>query len=172
MPAVASGEDRALFAALARVDARIRHAPEARVLVSCRLEGRAAGGMAAALGARASDPTLPVDAALEPALDAWTRLRSRRALRRLWHGQDDLRPHSQRLAARLRVAGGWIAELLRSQHFGMAWEALEAASPILRSRRLLAPPQLAAETAKACALLIRHPASPVPADLVRASAAG
>lgn len=183
VPAVASGEDRALFAALARVDARIRHAPEARVLVSCRLEGRAAGGMAAALWARVNDPALPVDPALEPALDAWTRLRSRRALRLLWQGQGE----PTRLAARLRVAPGQMAGILRERHFGAAWETLETASPVLRSRRSLAPAQLAAETAKACAMLVRHPlaaashmlapagfpaGSPLGAEAVPTSAAG
>jgi hypothetical protein len=40
------GEDRALFAALARTGARVRHPIDVRVFTSCRTSGRAAGGMA------------------------------------------------------------------------------------------------------------------------------
>ncbi len=40
------GEDRALFAALARTGARVRHPTDVRVFTSCRTAGRAAGGMA------------------------------------------------------------------------------------------------------------------------------
>jgi hypothetical protein len=40
------GEDRALFAALARTGARIRHPNDVRVFTSCRTAGRAVGGMA------------------------------------------------------------------------------------------------------------------------------
>ena len=41
VPAVALGEDRAFAAALQRAGARIRHAPEVRVVVSGRILGRA-----------------------------------------------------------------------------------------------------------------------------------
>jgi hypothetical protein len=44
MPATPFGEDRAFFDALRRIDARIRHAPGARVVVSARIVGRAPGG--------------------------------------------------------------------------------------------------------------------------------
>ncbi len=153
VPAVAAGEDRALFAALARIDARIRHAPEARVLVSCRLDGRAGGSMAATLRARAADPSMSVDAALEPAAAAWARLRARRALRWLWCGEAAGPGPAATLAAALRVAPDRLAALAAGRHFGAAWEALEAASPVLRRRRALLPGQLAAETARVRAII-------------------
>ena len=46
IPDVSVGEDRAFIAALRRVDARVRHAPEVHVTVSGRTEGRSPGGMA------------------------------------------------------------------------------------------------------------------------------
>jgi hypothetical protein len=45
-PGTPLGEDRAFFDALRRVDARIRHVPGVRVVVSARIVGRAPGGMA------------------------------------------------------------------------------------------------------------------------------
>ena len=87
LPAVPVGEDRALFEALIRADMRVRHCPAARVIVSCRLDGRAAGGMADTLRRRLAEAdAAPLDARLEPALDALFRLRCRRALRRLRAG--------------------------------------------------------------------------------------
>lgn len=153
LPAVPLGEDRALFAALARVDARIRHAPEASVTVSARLRGRARGGMADTLSARLRDPAgaLPDDR-LEPAADAWLRARARRALRRLRDG----RPRQgdpTRLGVALGVPPGRLRAILRLPHFGLAWEAFEAAAPLLARRRRLAAGEIAAETGKAAALV-------------------
>ena len=46
IPPVPIGEDRAFVEALRKVDTRIRHSPAVRVVVSGRIVGRAAGGMA------------------------------------------------------------------------------------------------------------------------------
>jgi GT2 family glycosyltransferase len=69
-PGIALGEDRTFFQALRQVDARIRHAPEVRVVVSGRTVGRAAGGMADTIRRRLARPDPIVDDRLEPAMDA------------------------------------------------------------------------------------------------------
>ena len=61
------GEDRALVAALRRVDARIRHALEVHVTVSGRTEGRSQGGMADTIRRRLTEPDALLDGRLEPA---------------------------------------------------------------------------------------------------------
>lgn len=46
IPAPPVAEDRALFAAIRRAGGRVRHAVDVRVFTSCRIDGRAPGGMA------------------------------------------------------------------------------------------------------------------------------
>ena len=148
VPLVPRGEDRALFRALDRIDARIRHSGAARVLVSCRLDGRAGGGMAETLRHRLADPEAPVDDRLEPARDAWRRFRVRRALRRLRAGLEE----AGRLQAALGLAPAMMDQVLAAPSFGLAWEALQAAAPSLR-RRLLLPSALPWETVQARRML-------------------
>lgn len=153
LPPVPLAEDRALFAALRRADARIRHAPEARVMVSCRLQGRASGGMADTLRNRLADPAAPVDERLEPAARAWFRARCRRALRLHWRG--DRRPGDPwRLALALRLPAERLLAIARHPRFGEAWEALQAASPVLRRRVRIAPAALAGESAIAGSIVL------------------
>jgi hypothetical protein len=153
LPPLAVGEDRALFAALARADMRIRHAPEPLVTVSCRLSGRARGGMADTLAQRLRDPAAtPVDGRLESALDAWTRFRARRALRRL---QVD-RPRvgdPPRLALALGITPARLRAIAALPSFGAAWEALQASSPRLGVPRAITVDRLAGEAGRARALL-------------------
>ena len=86
LPAVPVGEDRALFKAVRRAGMRVRHCPAARVTVSCRLDGRAAGGMADTLRRRGLDGDAPTDPRLEPMADAFWRFRCRRVFRRVQGG--------------------------------------------------------------------------------------
>ena len=151
VPAVPVGEDRALFAALARLDARIRHCPAARVVVSCRLDGRAAGGMAETMRRRLDDPEAPLDARLEAAVPALLRLRCRRLLRRLRSGEAPLRGTGW-LAMALGIMPQALRAALEAPGFGLAWDALEAAAPLLR-RRPLRPAALPQEIARAEAML-------------------
>jgi hypothetical protein len=61
IPPMAVGEDRAFAEALRRVDAHIRHAPTVRVIVSGRIIGRAAGGMADTICRRLTRPDEMLD---------------------------------------------------------------------------------------------------------------
>jgi len=79
IPTVALGEDRAFHAALRAADLRIRHAPEVRVVVSGRILGRAAGGMADTIRRRLVAPDLWLDDALEPVAARVLRLRRARS---------------------------------------------------------------------------------------------
>lgn len=154
LPPVPVGEDRALFAALIRADMRVRHCPAARVVASCRLDGRARGGMADTLRRRLAEAeAAPVDPRLEPALDALLRLRCRRALRRLRAGAP--RPGDPlRLALALGLSPARLRVIAALGGFWHAWEALQAASPLLRRRRCVRHAAgLPAETARAEALL-------------------
>ena len=86
VPAVASGEDNALVAAIERNGGRLRHAPDAWTEVSAREEGRASGGMAEEMRrwrrfAEGLEPHLLPDAAHWEAV-----FRRRRALRESYPG--------------------------------------------------------------------------------------
>jgi glycosyltransferase involved in cell wall biosynthesis len=70
IPPLPLGEDRAFFAALRRIDARIRHAPEVRVTASGGTRGRASGGMADTIRRRMVRPDEMLDERLEPAVNA------------------------------------------------------------------------------------------------------
>ncbi|HEV2673320.1 MAG TPA: glycosyltransferase [Aliidongia sp.] len=127
------GEDRALVAELLRRDARIRHCPEIRVTTSCRLIGRAAGGMADTLRQRVADPNAPCDETLEPVLDALHRNYWRAALRDRY---ETGRWGDRAWTAALGIAEDTATELDALPHFGAFWAAVERLGPSLRRRRL------------------------------------
>jgi Glycosyl transferase family 2 len=128
------GEDRALLQALEHRDAWIRHCPDTRVTTSCRLDGRAQGGMAETIRQRIADPEALCDEALEPVLDAIHRSYWRGTLRR------------QHAAGQLSEAGDWAdflgieqtlaTRLAAEPYFGAFWHQVERASPLLRAHRL------------------------------------
>ena len=147
IPVVPLGEDRAFFDALRRVDARIRHEPSISVVVSARTEGRASGGMADTMRRRMERPDPFLDARLEPAVDALQRVRLRRRLRETW--AMPRRDAAPAVAAQLGLPAAQLAELLCMNHFGAAWAAVEAASPVLRRRRRVPLEALPGQTARA-----------------------
>jgi hypothetical protein len=155
IPAIACGEDRAFLAALRRVDARIRHAPECRVVVSGRTEGRAAGGMADTIRRRLTAPDPFLDDRLEPA-DACARRATMRHLAGLVHaGSGDL----DALATELELDTRVVAAALGGPYFGTGWARLEAISARLGHVRVPVA-ELAVERARADALRYRAARDP------------
>lgn len=151
LPAVPVGEDRALFDAVRRAGMRVRHCPAARVTVSCRLVGRAPGGMADTLMRRGLDAAAPTDPRLEPAADAFWRFRCRRVFRRVQSGAG--RPGDVlRLSLALRLPAETVARAGREPRFWQAWHSLESASPVL-GRRAVSAPALERETRAAKLIL-------------------
>jgi Glycosyltransferase like family 2 len=161
-------EDRAFFDALRRVDARIRHAPEVRVVVSARLHGRALGGMADTMRRRIIQMDPFLDARVEPAKAAARRAHTRGKLRRMWAVGSARVSELSQVAARLGIRMEslalrfeivptlWRAEADKCPHsrsagrphFGTAWGQLEQQCRMLH-RRLVPPDSLPAETAHA-----------------------
>ncbi|MBR0665460.1 glycosyltransferase [Roseomonas hellenica] len=131
LPRVATGEDRALCAAVQRAGLTLRHEPEARVTVSCRLDGRAHGGMAQTMNDRLAGAAI-ADPALEPARHALLRLQGRRRFRGLREGVIA----AGDIAATLRVNASAVRRAQSAPTFQIGWDALQAASPLLRRRPL------------------------------------
>ncbi len=131
VPPLPALEDAALYEALLRVDARVRHSPRVRVTTSSRLEARAAGGFATflsdldALGRRGA-PWLVDDPRATLA-----RIDARAALRRIWRGSP--RAGDAELASTaFGPAEHWRLLLDREQPFGLNHEriAAGAAQPV------------------------------------------
>ena len=143
LPCVPLGEDKALVAALRRIDARLRFSCDAQVVTSARMVGRAPGGVADTLRLRSDDPAALCDEALEPCATAFRRA--------LWRGR--LRRRGVNGAARWRSAlaiAGRRAEAATT--FGDLWEEVEQSSPRL-ARRRLSPGELPREIERAARVL-------------------
>ncbi|QHC36500.1 glycosyltransferase family 2 protein [Komagataeibacter xylinus] len=157
IPAVPLGEDRGFLAALRRVDAAIRHAPDVWVSVSGRIAGRARGGMADTMARRMIRQDEMLDESLEPAMTSLHRAQARAALRPLWgrpvrHGL--WRARAENLARQLMLPSAILIEISAEPFFGLAWDRLEAASPLLR-RRPVRRAGLAAEHQQAARIVLR-----------------
>lgn len=149
MPAAAIAEDRRFYAALERVDARIRHAPEIAVVVSGRTVGRAEGGMADTIRRRLGRPDPYLDDALEPAADFLRRVTLRARFRRAWAGGE-----ADGLAMAVGVPDPVLAAALAARFAGEGWAMLEAASPVL-GRTLVPADDVLRQRAAAASLLRR-----------------
>ena len=134
VPAVPSGEDRALVQALRRIDARIRHDPDVTVSVSGRTVGRAKDGMADTIARRLVRQDPMVDSAMEPVADRVRRLAARRVLREAWCSSRKRSALLRHLAARLGLSVSQLEGWLQLPHFGAAWALVESASPALQGR--------------------------------------
>lgn len=148
IPPVPLGEDRAFFAALRRADTRIRHAPEVKVTVSGRTDGRAPGGMADTIRRRLAAPDTWLDDTLEPAETAIRRARVRGQFRRAFAGDMGGGQRAEGIARELRLPLQAVTAALRGRYLGEGWAALEDSSPALMRVRM-AVAGLPAETARA-----------------------
>lgn len=136
VPPLSCGEDRAFVNAIVRAGGTIRHAPEPHVTVSARLDGRATGGMASALAARAQG-LATVDTNIEMADIFVDRLVRRATLRRAFaKGRIPQALEALRLPA---VAAP-------QDDFAAIWDVVEAGLPALAPKPLL-PGALAREVA-------------------------
>jgi glycosyltransferase involved in cell wall biosynthesis len=130
IPAIPSGEDRAFVDALRGIDARIRHDPAIEVIVSGRIVGRAAGGMADTIRRRIVRQDEFTDERLEPAAHAFRRYSLRHRAGAAWlAGSVD-----PTLAVDLDIEASRLADALSRRFFGAAWLDVEAASPRLKWR--------------------------------------
>lgn len=164
LPVLPFGEDRAFFGRLAAIDARVRHAPEARVRVSGRVVGRAAGGMADTIRRRM---TICQDPFLDPPFEPIARYRRRLAWRQRLRqalalgGLEGVAMAG--LCRRLLVDRDRLLERCAGGGFGLAWTALEAESPLL-ARVPMARADLPSEIVRAERLLARLRARRQPGD--------
>ena len=147
IPAIRSGEDRAFVRALWMIDAKVRHDPTIKVMVSGRIVGRAEGGMADAIRRRMVQQDEFTDEQVEPAIRAFHRYDLRQRARLAWHGSPD-----SALAGDLALSRNSLMDSLSHQYFGTAWAALEASSLVLKRERVRFI-DLPAEIAAAEALL-------------------
>jgi len=152
VPPVAIGEDRALLAALRRVDAKIRHAWDVSVVVSGRTEGRAAGGMADTMRRRMVAQDALIDDRLEPAANCATRALARAQFRRAWSSPAERPALLDVLARDLRLDRNRLERRAALPCFGAAWEMLEQSSPVL-TRERVSRAALAIETTHARRIL-------------------
>lgn len=159
IPAIPSGEDRLFVASLWRMDARVRHDPDIKVMVSGRIVGRAEGGMADAIRRRIVRQDEFTDDQVEPVASAVRRYSLRARVRHAWSAG---RPRAP-LADDLAVTDAALADALASPFFGAAWARLEAASPRLKRHRVRFS-DLPAEIARARDALRRL----VPAEILAA----
>ncbi len=151
VPAIPLGEDRALIAALRSIGARIRHAPDVRVVVSGRIDGRAVGGMADTIRRRLGGPDPSLDDRLEPASDCARRAALRGFLREAG-GQPSLAVRRV-LADAAGLDIDVLDRLLDQPVFGLRWQAIEAAGVNLHRQRVTIA-DLPAEMAAAEAICV------------------
>ncbi len=169
LPPLPIGEDRGFLRALRAVDAKVRHAPEVRVTVSGRLEGRAAGGMAETMARRMVLQDALLDGDLEPALICLRRATLRARTRALWARRHQADPCWREqvgvLAGCAILPSEQVASWMQSAYCGQAWARIESESPALT--RVAVPRQaLARQVSAAQRILAELAAQPRPAALL------
>ncbi len=130
LPTPPSGEDRALRRRCEALGMRIRYADEPIVHTSCRLDGRARGGLADELARDRLEEDPVVDELLEPADALVLRLRARAA----YLGAPSRQGRSEALGALTLDPAD--AARLAAQGGPLAWQEAEDLSPRLRRTRL------------------------------------
>jgi hypothetical protein len=149
LPALPSGEDKALVAAVLRQGGRVRHAVQARVATSCRTQGRARGGMADTLVRWSGEgPPNPAWDEVDEAISVARTLALRARLRAAHVGGG---PAPGALAERLGLSPLELTARLREPVFARVVEEVLALRPV----RVPAD-RLSGEIAIARALVARH----------------
>ena len=133
IPSVPLAEDRALAQRVALYDYRICYCSQARVMTSCRMDGRAEGGMAQALRIRAGSDDFLIDESLEPAHLVLLRAGTRASARLVW--QQGQSRHD--LYAFLDIDESRYRALDTIGRFGMFWQQLEQHARCLGPERVL-----------------------------------
>ena len=140
LPRQSCSEDRAFAALVERHDLCVRHSDAPLVTVSCRLQGRARGGMADAIAARIADPDSLSDQRLYPARITARRATYRNALRAAWTAKTD----TSFLVRQLLTAPAHVPRVRSFGTFGAFWAEIEAGAASLAATRMR-PSQLARE---------------------------
>ena len=140
MPPLPCSKDRAFAALVERHDLCVRHSDAPLVTVSCRLDGRARGGMADAIAARIADPDSLADQRLLPAAITARRATYRRALREAWGAGRDV----GHFMSQLGVSAAHAGRAGRARTFGALWAEVEADAVSLATARMR-PSDLARE---------------------------
>ena len=155
LPPVPCSEDRALAALVERHDLCVRHSDAPMVTVSCRLKGRARGGMADAIAGRIADPDSLADQRLLPAAITARRAILRKALRTVWLGHGDMRGCMRQLG----LSDAQIARAGHAKTFGAIWAEIEAGAADLAACRMR-PSDLARELQQLHDLVVSARAKP------------
>lgn len=148
MPPLDCSEDRAFAALVERHDLCVRHSDAPLVTVSCRLTGRAQGGMADAIAARIADPDSFADQRLLPAGITAHRANVRAALRAAWLNKCD----TGQFMRLLGLSPTHANRALCAQTFGACWEVVEAGASSFGANRMR-PSDLARELPELTALV-------------------
>jgi hypothetical protein len=139
-----------------------------RVRTSCRVTGRAPGGLADLISSYRTDADYPCDAELQPAAVIAARAHCRSDLRSIF-GQ----PATAAAAERLGVGLEQLERILAAGCFGEAWAIAETCTTRFKPERLW-PANLPAEIERATGLLesVRRDGSADRCDTARAATAG
>lgn len=176
MPEIPLGEDGAFVAALLQRGFRVRHDRAVMVLISARLTGRAAGGVADTIRSRCEEPDALCDARMEAVPRALHRYAWRARLRRLYNtgrlGRD------LAWARRLGIPDAEARRIAALPRVGEIVAAVDRASPRLAYRPLM-PRQLPGQIRLArlvlpllrAALRLRRSAPAAPLPVVPAATA-
>ncbi len=139
MPEIPLGEDGAFVGALLQRGFRVRHDRAVLVLISARLTGRAAGGVADTIRSRCEEPDALCDARMEAVPRALHRYAWRARLRRL-HDAGRL-GRDRAWARRLDIPDAEARRIAALPRVGEIVAAVDRASPRLAYRPLM-PRQL------------------------------
>ena len=163
VPLVRCGEDRALASRMRASGLAVVHADDAAVEVSCRVHGRAAGGMADTLRHRLREPDPLCDETIESARAIHGRLARKALLRATWASSRGARTEAlERLGADPALA----RRLAAQSGFDAAWERY-ARAVLDPARGRLRFSALPTELGRLNALLARARAGPIVAMRAR-----